>query len=70
MPPSQGREQYESGDDFLSFIDFNILIQVVDKPTRNGNILDLFLTNDRIIRSINVHKTKLSDDDPKVVFNF
>ena len=70
MPPSQGREQYESGDDFLSFIDFNILIQVVDKPTRNGNIFDLFLTNDRIIRSINVHKTKLSDDDPKVVFNF
>ena len=62
--PSQGREQYESGEAFLSFIDHNMLIQVVDKPTRNGNILDLFLTNnDRIIRSIDVHKTKLSDHD-------
>ena len=60
--PSQGREQYESAEALLNFIDHNMLTQVVDKPTRNGNILELFLTNnDRIIRNIDVQETKLSD---------
>ena len=62
--PSQGREQYESAEALLNFINHNMLTQVIDKPTRNGNILELFLTNnDRIIRYIDVQETKLSDHD-------
>ena len=62
--PSQGREQYESAEALLNFINHNMLTQVIDKPTRNGNILELFLTNnDRIIRNIDVQETKLSDHD-------
>ena len=60
--PSQGREQNESAEALLNFIDHNMLTQVVDIPTRNGNILELFVTNnDRIIRNIDVQETKLSD---------
>ena len=61
---SLGREQHESGEALLNFIDHNILVQIVDKPTRNGNILELFLTNnERIIRNIDVTETKMSDHD-------
>ena len=61
---SQGREKYESAEALLNFINHNMLTQVVDKPTRNGNILELFLTNnDRIIRNIVVQETKISNHD-------
>ena len=62
--PSQGREQHESGEALLNFIQHNMLIQVVDRPTREQNTLDLFLTNnDRVIQNIEVNKTALSDHD-------
>ena len=58
--PTQGREQYESGEALLNFIYHNMLVQAVDKPTRNGNTLEPFLTNnERILRNIEVQE--LSD---------
>ena len=62
--PSHGREQHESGQALLAFIQHNMLLQIVDHPTREQNILDLFLTNnDRVIRNVEVEKTPLSDHD-------
>ena len=43
--PSHGREQQLAGEALLSFIDYNMLHQVVNTPTRDRNILELFLTN-------------------------
>ena len=62
--PTLGREQHESGEALLEFIQNNMLVQIVDRPTRKQNTLDLFLTNnDRVIRSIAVEETALSDHD-------
>ena len=62
--PSLGHEQHESGLALLDFIQHNMLLQIVDQPTRGNNILDLFLTNnDRVIRNVEVAKTDLSDHD-------
>ena len=60
--PSLGREQQESGEAFIDFIQHNMLDQVVDRPTRDQNTLDLFLTNNsRVIRNIEADKSTLSD---------
>ena len=60
--PSHGREQHESGEALLNFITHNMLSQLVDKPTRGTNILDLFLTNnERIIHNFEVSDSPLSD---------
>ena len=62
--PSLGREQYDSAESLLEFIQHNLLLQVVDRPTRGKNTLDLFLTNnDRVIRNIETENTTLSDHD-------
>ena len=41
----QGTETLESGEAFLDFNGHNMLTQIVDRPTRENNKLDLFLTN-------------------------
>ena len=59
---SQGRDSLESAEAFLDFIGHNMLTQVVDCPTRENSLLDLFLTNnDRVICNIETDKTTLSD---------
>ena len=60
--PSHGREQQLAGEALLSFIDYNMLYQVVNTPTRDRNILELFLTNnERLIRNVSAQDTPLSD---------
>ena len=62
--PSQGREQYDSAESLLEFMQHNLLLQVVDRPTRGQNTLDLFFTNNnRVIRNIETENTTLSDHD-------
>ena len=42
--PTQGREQYESGEALLNFIYHNMLVQAVDiNPPEMGTLLNLFL---------------------------
>ena len=43
------------------FIDSFFLKQVVTKPTRGSNILDLVFCHDDLIDSIDIVKTSLSD---------
>ena len=39
-----------------------MLTQIIDRPTRVNNTLDLFLTNnDRVIRNIETEETRLSE---------
>ena len=65
--PSHGREQQLAGEAILSFIDHNMLHQVVNTPTRDRNILELFLTNnERLIRNVAAQDTPLSNH--RVVF--
>ena len=53
-----------SSIDLLQFVDRNLLTQIVDKPTRRGNTLDLILTNvPRYISELRVSTTTLSDHD-------
>ena len=60
--PSHGREQQLAGEALLSFIDYNMLHQVVNTPTRDRNILELFLTNnERLIRNVAAQDSPLSD---------
>ena len=60
--PSYGREQQLAGEALLSFIDYSMLHQVVNTPTRDRNILELFLTNnERLIRNVSAQDTPLSD---------
>ena len=60
--PSHGREQQLAGEALLSFINYNMLYQVVNTPTRDRNILELFLTNnERLIRNVSAQDTPLSD---------
>ena len=52
----------EAGTMLLQFMDTNFLAQVVNKPTRLENILDLVFTNKlQYIVETNVDETKLSD---------
>ena len=42
----QGHQYIKTiNDEFLQFLQDNTLQQIVTKPTRNNNILDLFITN-------------------------
>ena len=60
--PSHGRDQQLAGEALLNFIDYNMLSQVVNTPTRNNSILELFLTNnERLIRNVTAQDTPLSD---------
>ena len=48
--------------DLIEFIDRNFLTQVVNQPTREGNTLDLVLTNvPRYVAEVKVNPTSLSD---------
>ena len=68
--PTLGREQQEAGQALLNFIDHNMLAQVVNTPTRENSILELFLTNnERIIRNVAAEDTPLSDHRV-VIVNF
>ena len=65
--PSHGREQQLAGEALLSFIDYNMLHQVVNTLTRDRNILEIFLANnERLIRNVSAQDTPLSDH--RVVF--
>ena len=48
----QGCSSPQQYDDFINFLDGNNLIQMVSEPTRQDNIIDLFLANnDSLVRS-------------------
>ena len=50
------------GNELLEFIDYNFLTQVVNKPTRAGNVLDLVFTNvPRYVMEVTVKDTLASD---------
>ena len=61
-----------SNTDFLHFIDHNFLTQIVKKPTRAGNVLDLVLTNKpQYIAELKTSETTLSDHNiVEVVLGF
>ena len=51
-----------SAESFLQFLDSHFLSQIVDKPTRENNILDLIITNSQnILQDVRSDKTILSD---------
>ena len=57
-----GNVSENQGSYLLEFMDRNFLTQVVDKPTRGDNILDLLLTNvPRYVGEVQVSPTSLSD---------
>ena len=59
---SSSKENKESADHFLSFKNRNFLSQLVTRPTRNNNILDLILSNSQhIIDRVTSKKETLSD---------
>ena len=59
---SPHRPSSSSTTEFLEFMDKNLLTQVVDKPTRGDNTLDLILTNaPRYLLEVDVRPTILSD---------
>ena len=59
---SPHRPSSSSTTEFLEFMDKNLLAQVVDKPTRGDNTLDLILTNaPRYLLEVDVRPTILSD---------
>ena len=62
ISPKLGRDQTESAEHLFQLISENLLSQIVDKPTRKLNILDVYLTNnDRSVINVDTSKTPLSD---------
>ena len=57
-----GNDHKRSAHSLLSFMSEHLLSQYVDTPTRNDNILDLFLTNNsNLPLHVSAEDTKLSD---------
>ena len=55
-------ESSKCGQTLLTFMDKNFLSQYVTSPTRERNVLDLFLTNDpNLVLHTEVSDTKISD---------
>ena len=60
FPPNQ--KVNDSAKHLIKFMEENLLNQLIDKPTRGNNILELFITNnDHIISNIQSIETPLSD---------
>ena len=56
------RDTQQSAALLLSFMSEHLLSQYVLKPTRDGNILDIFLTNnDRLVANVESNVTTMSD---------
>ena len=56
--------EQNSARNLISFMENNLLVQLVTEPTRDKSILDLLLTNnDQAIHSVSVEKTQMSDHD-------
>ena len=53
-----------SAKKLISFMERNLLVQLVTESTRKNNTLDLLLTNnEQAIHSVSTEKTQLSDHD-------
>ena len=62
ITPGGSFESTQSAEMFISFIAEHFYNQYVLVPTRNNNILDLFITNnDRLVTQVTSTPTKLSD---------
>ena len=62
IPAASSSESSASASLLLSFMSRNLLNQYILEPTRNENILDLFITNnDYLVTSVTSLKTDLSD---------
>ena len=61
-PPSTQSKPCQSANKLLNLMEENFMNQLVNKPTRGNNILDLFITNNvNIISHIDSVETPLSD---------
>ena len=59
----QGCGSLQQYDDFITLLDDNNLIQMVSEPTRQDNILDLFLiNNDSVVSKVTI-LSGISDHD-------
>ena len=62
MGPGSSSESNVSAQALLDMMESHFLNQVNEHPTRCGNILDLFITNDsRLVTHVSVEETDLSD---------
>ena len=61
--PKEAKEQYEELETLCGG-----MVQVIDKPTRENNTLELLYTNEiEIISEVETHKTKLSDHNKVII---
>ena len=61
--PKEAKEQYEELETLCGG-----MVQVIDKPTREGNILELLYTNEiEMISEVETHKARLSDNNKVII---
>ena len=61
--PKEAKEQYEELETLCGG-----MVQVIDKPTREGNILELLYTNEiEMIAEVETHKARLSDHNKVII---